>query len=273
MLRRLSVFAGGCALEAAEAVCARYICQLRVVSSISCRDWRTNRSSWHRSKRTEHAITCWIRSGNMQPKNCRKPEKQERFRSQHFAYYLRLAEQAEPELRDASQIAWLVRLDTEHDNFRGALGWQLGYADSGEEASHYALRLAGALGSFWRIRSHFSEGRLWLERALASQSGRDHTSERALALFCAGRLAWIQDDLATAWRYLEQSRIFGMRLPPKASQDWHTPYGFWECCPTRWTMLMRPARTMSRVWRCSARSTPPWVLPMCSWVWACWPSV
>ncbi len=135
-----------------------------------------------------------------------RPMKKQGIRDQHFAYYLRLAEQAEPELRRANQIAWLARLETEHDNFREALGWQLGSADPGEEASLQALRLAGALGSFWRIRSHLSEGRIWLERALTLYPGGGHTSARAHALFCAGRLAWLQDDSATARRYLEQSQ-------------------------------------------------------------------
>ena len=66
-------------------------------------------------------------------------------RGRHQAYYLGLGEQAEPGLRGADQLAWLARLETEHDNLRAALKSALhGPADDNTwlEAGQ---RLAGSL--------------------------------------------------------------------------------------------------------------------------------
>ena len=70
----------------------------------------------------------------------------------HAEYFLALAEEAEPELSGAEQLAYLERLESEHDNFRAALTWSL------EKEPETALRLAGALGRFWEKRSYFAEG-------------------------------------------------------------------------------------------------------------------
>ena len=205
VLRRLSVFAGGCALEAAEAVCAdTRVSSGSILDLLSRLVDKSLVVTQAQVDGTRYHLLDTIRQ--YAGERLREADEEESTRDQHFAYYLRLAEQAEPELRRANQIAWLARLETEHDNFREALGWQLGSADPGEEASLQALRLAGALGSFWRIRSHLSEGRIWLERALTLYPSGVHTSARARTLFCAGRLAWLQDDSATARRYLEQSQ-------------------------------------------------------------------
>ena len=81
---------------------------------------------------------------------------------QHAAFFLALAEAAEPYLRGPDQFAWLDRLEQEHPNFREAMGW---YRAHGEVAR--ALRLAGALGRFWEARGHIAEGRGVLDALLA----------------------------------------------------------------------------------------------------------
>ncbi len=94
-------------------------------------------------------------------------------------------------------MAWLDRLEAEHDNLRTALAWSL---ERG--ASEGALRLAGALYYFWELRGYWSEGQKWLEEALAlaereqSEGGatgayaadRAALSRRAKALYATGRM-------------------------------------------------------------------------------------
>ena len=106
----------------------------------------------------------------------------------HVRHYLALAEEAEPELRGARHGAWLGRLEIEHDNLRAALRWTLE-----REEAELALRLGGALGEFWYLSGQVSEGRQWLEQALAQ---RDGTSEfaQAKALTWAGSMRWITRD-------------------------------------------------------------------------------
>jgi len=95
----------------------------------------------------------------------------------HAAYYLALAEQAEPELSGPQQILWFERLEREHGNLRAALIWFLEQG-SERQSSELALRFSGALQRFWAIRGYVSEGRQWLKRALDERCGGDQLRSR-----------------------------------------------------------------------------------------------
>jgi predicted ATPase len=101
----------------------------------------------------------------------------------HAAYFLTLAEEAYPELRGPHQLEWLERLEAEHDNMRAALSWALE-----RKEVEVALRMGGALCFFWSVRGYESEGRRWLEEALAIE-GRGSPEVRAMALAGVGWLA------------------------------------------------------------------------------------
>jgi hypothetical protein len=106
----------------------------------------------------------------------------------HAAFFLALAEEADPELREGvRQWAWLERLEAEHDNLRAALSWSL------NDEPEQALRLAAALARFWEIRAYFSEGSGWLEAGLR-RSGRADAAIRARASTEAGTFAWCRGD-------------------------------------------------------------------------------
>ncbi|HEX9134858.1 MAG TPA: tetratricopeptide repeat protein, partial [Ktedonobacteraceae bacterium] len=111
----------------------------------------------------------------------------------HAAYYLRLSEEAEPELGRAHQAIWLDRLEAEHDNLRAALLWSMEH-----EKAETGLRLAGALRWFWMRHSYLSEGRQWYTSTLRLAEGIKPTHLRAKALAGASGLAWIQGDYSAA---------------------------------------------------------------------------
>ena len=119
----------------------------------------------------------------------------------HAAYYLALAEEAEAQLGGPQLVAWLDRLEREHDNLWAALHWFLeqGKASggiSGTDEGHnieMALRMSAALERFWVVRGHRSEGRRFLEQALARNQGVA-MPVRAKALITAARLAFSQSD-------------------------------------------------------------------------------
>src|SRR5579864_2718762 len=82
-------------------------------------------------------------------------------KARHASYYLHLAERAEPRLVGPEQQGWLDRLEAEHDNLRAALRTLLD-----EEQPVPALRLAAALGPFWRFRGYARAGSPRLEGTL-----------------------------------------------------------------------------------------------------------
>jgi predicted ATPase/DNA-binding CsgD family transcriptional regulator len=126
-------------------------------------------------------------------------------------YYLRLAEQAEPESRSIRQDALLNRLEREHGNFRIALDWcaAQGYAEA-------ALRMAVGLLWFWGIHGHVGEGRQRIQTLLARFPLRETTRKRSLlharAMDAAGKLAALQGDLEAADRLHRQNLILAEGL-------------------------------------------------------------
>jgi predicted ATPase len=120
----------------------------------------------------------------------------------HAAYYLSVAEEAEPALVGPEPGRWLARLEREHDNLRAALRWA---EDSGEIV--VALRLAGALARFWYLRGHLSEGRGWLEGLLARARSGDGVPLVSRAKACSGAatLAFAQGDYQRAVAHDEES--------------------------------------------------------------------
>lgn len=93
----------------------------------------------------------------------------------HARWCVELAERAEPNLRKHGQAEWLDRLEAEHDNFRAALDWSLK-----NHKAETAMRLAGALSEFWKMRGFTREGLQWLESALQeSEAGQVEKKTRA----------------------------------------------------------------------------------------------
>ena len=127
----------------------------------------------------------------------------------HGRFYLRFAEAIEPEVNTASRATVVARIDREHDNLREAMEWGLRH-DPG-----LALRLGASLRWFWFHRGYWTEGRGWLDEALAaSERLQDpvHAMPRAKALLGAGVLAWTQGDRAHARRRLEDSVVLARAL-------------------------------------------------------------
>ncbi len=130
----------------------------------------------------------------------------ERVRDSHLAYFLALAEEANPHLYDSEQKEWLRRLEREHDNLRAGLHWAIESQDA-----ERALRLANALWRFWYVHGHFIEGLHWFERALAL-STELQTAERAKGLNSIGVFAYLLGERALARAYYEASLELSRRL-------------------------------------------------------------
>jgi non-specific serine/threonine protein kinase len=92
----------------------------------------------------------------------------------------------------------LFALETELPNLRAALRWLLAH---GEATA--ALHLAGELAESWFRHTHLAEGRAWLEQALAAEAGPP-TAARANALVGLAMLNWFRDGFARSDELLRE---------------------------------------------------------------------
>jgi predicted ATPase/transcriptional regulator with XRE-family HTH domain len=163
LFARLGVFVGGSTLEAAEVVCnVDDNLLLKVADGVaSLLDKSLLRQVEAGNSEQRFTMLETIREYALERLAANGEE--ETIRQQHAAYFLALAQAAEPMLSSARRPMWLEQLETEHDNFRAVLSWSRARSDD----SRYELRLTAALWWFWYFRGHASEGHRWLEDALA----------------------------------------------------------------------------------------------------------
>ena len=210
VLRRLSVFVGGCTLEAAELVCigdsveASDILDLLtqlVDKSLVLAETRHGEARY----RLLETIREYGRD------KLAETEEAEEVRRRHRDWYLALAEQAEPKLRGSEQVVWFTRLETELDNLRAALEWSLTDARDAEAG----MRLSAALAWFWRAHDYVAEGSRWLERALSHDSDVP-ASARANAVRTLGFMLVFQGQFERAVAWAETGLDLSRQLDDKA---------------------------------------------------------
>jgi predicted ATPase/DNA-binding CsgD family transcriptional regulator/transcriptional regulator with XRE-family HTH domain len=204
LFRRLAVFAGGFRLEAAEHVSAPGVTSATVDLLTSLVD---------KSLVVVHhgELTAWYRL--LEPVRQYAEQlllacgENELVRQRHAQYYVDLAECAASELAGPAQTVWLVWLDHELDNLRGALHWANACQDE-----NTLLRLGVALVPFWEVRGYVGEGRGWLEGVLERSDQRTESRLRVPAVLGIARLALFQPDLVTAVARFAQSRTLATEL-------------------------------------------------------------
>jgi predicted ATPase/class 3 adenylate cyclase len=212
ILQRLSVFAGGWTLEAAEAVCG-----FPPVRGEEVLDWLTHlvNKSLVVTERKQGAETRYhfletirqfakdrlLESGEVAAVS-----------EKHLAYYRSLAIAGEPELYGRGQLAWMQRLETELVNFRTALGWA--QESDAEETRLAGLQLILALG--WASQyGNVSEGYNGLIKALSISAGMQ-TTLRAKMLAVTGWLAVLLQINDKAEQYANESMALFQHLGDRA---------------------------------------------------------
>lgn len=231
LLARLSVFRGGCSLEAIENICGEGL-------SIDVLDGLVSLVDKHLVQQKEmpggeprfvmlemiHAYAC---------ERLKISDEDVTTRRRHAEYFVELAERAEPELRIAGYDYWSGQLELEQENIRAVLSWSL---SSGDVA--LGIRLAGALCLFWYGDGYHVEGHRWTQQLL-KRLDEVYLVYHPKFLLSAGHLAFLY-DLNTGKplfrRALEISRDLGDRLQMA-----------WALALLGYTMLRERSAAMSLV--------------------------
>jgi predicted ATPase/class 3 adenylate cyclase len=195
LFRRLPVFAGGCTLEAAEATCGGW----EVLDGVeSLLDKSLLREVQPATGEPRLLMLETIREYGLEQLEASGEGAEVRRR--HAEYFIELAEAAEPKLHGPEQVAWLDRLEAEHDNLSAVQAWAYAQPDGAETG----LRLAVALLWFWLVRGYYAEGRRALETGLARASRIDPVVH-ARALRAVGHLTQYQRDFARSEQALQEA--------------------------------------------------------------------
>ena len=205
LFRRLAVFGGGWTLDAVETVCSidreKDGTPFPVFDSVAS---LLDKSLLLRSEQGEEdeeprfqmlKIVCEYAQEILQESG-----EVEDTRCAFALYYLHMAQEAEPHLRDGQQFRWLARLEREQENLRAALTWLIE-----REETALALHFCAALWWFWRLRGYWTEARRWLEAALGEANTMAATPAYVRALCAAGDLASCQDDYTASNSFLEKA--------------------------------------------------------------------
>jgi non-specific serine/threonine protein kinase len=198
LLCGLSVFSGGCGLDAAEAICVvdESTDVLEVLTSLADKNLifteeRDGATRYGLLETLRQYARARLRDNGEEPEWGRR----------HLAHFIALAKRVEPLLRQPDQKAWLEVLEVEHGNLLAALAW----ASSAGTDAESGLWLAASLLRFWHTRGYAGLGRSWYAKLLANVPVGQAPAARAKALRGAGALAEQQGDFHVAKALLDES--------------------------------------------------------------------
>jgi predicted ATPase/AraC-like DNA-binding protein len=196
LFRRLSVFTGGFDLNSAEEVCANeFLSKERILDVLPhLIDICMIQTTYSAKGQMRYKIMETLR--HYGKRLLLETREADETREKHLEYFTWMAEEAFQE-RLKSQQTWIDRLDQEHDNLISALNW------SDKNSPDMFVRLAGALGWFWRFHSHMVMGRDFLERALAKNTIQ--TESYARVLYGLGLMLSLTEDVPKAIDLLNES--------------------------------------------------------------------
>jgi predicted ATPase/class 3 adenylate cyclase len=187
--RRLSVFAGGCTVDAVEAIAEDHPSPGSVLDRLES---LLDKSLLQEVEGTNYELRFrmleTLREFGLEQLGA--SGEQATLQRRHANYFLAIAEQTEARLESAGQVEWINRMEQEHDNLRAALEW----SKTADSTSETCLRLASALGLFWEARGYYTEGRELLSAILLTERALGRTAARASILARAAALAYRQSD-------------------------------------------------------------------------------
>jgi predicted ATPase/DNA-binding winged helix-turn-helix (wHTH) protein len=205
LLQRVSVFAGGWTLDAAQRVCSGDRIDasdvLKLLTSLTDKSLLTVDTH---DEQTRFGMLETVR--HYAEDQLRGSQETEQVQARHLQLFMDTAEGLRSDQNNNRREITVKQLDKEHENLRTALAW----CRADATRSIDGLRLAGKLVFFWMTRGHYLEGRTWIDGFLAASQG--DTEERALASNAAANLAYYQDDYAASEAYDREAMEIWQRL-------------------------------------------------------------
>jgi predicted ATPase len=201
LFRHMAVFAGGCTLDAAEAVGGADLetLQALIERSLVQREGEPGEPPRY---------TMLDSIGHFAAERLAESGEHDDIRARHAAWYRQLAERVDAQVRAGEpEERWIALLTPELDNLRAAFsyGVETGNAD-------LVRTIAASLPMFWVMRGQVGEGRGWIEQALAVDPTEDVTRRRLYSGL--GVLAYLQGDYAAATAAGDQAAALAIQLGP-----------------------------------------------------------
>jgi predicted ATPase len=216
LFARLSAFAGGWTLDAAEVVCnpgtELAIDTLDGLSSLVDKSLVRRVATDGSDGGEEPRFTMLQVIREFAADKLDAEADAEDVRQRHARWVLALAETAQPELRRANLRRWQHRLRREEENLRSALRFAV---ERGE--AELGLRTAAAVWDFWHYWAEVREGIAWLERLLELPTAAEPTDARARGLDALASLVYWQGRPERAWDLYEEAVAIRRRLGDERS--------------------------------------------------------
>ncbi|MGW5113790.1 protein kinase domain-containing protein [Nocardia sp. NPDC004123] len=210
---RLSIFAGGFELDAAEQVCGADLAPedpVDVLSSLMDKSIVIREES---NGVVRFRMLETVRDYGRE--KLHEAGEEQQLRRRHRDWYQQLALAAEAEWISDRQAYWTARLEREQPNLRDALEYSL--AEDTEQAAEAGLQTAAALFVFWTFRGLYSEGRRWINRLL-HHPARQSVPDRVRALHAGCIMAAVQGDVPAAAALAEEGRVLAEQVPTPMNQ-------------------------------------------------------
>ncbi|NUP34721.1 MAG: AfsR/SARP family transcriptional regulator [Streptomycetaceae bacterium] len=208
VLRRLSVFAGGATLDAAEEVLPDgdvvhrddVLDLLTGLVDKSLVDVFGTGEPRYRMLETIAAFAAEHRE---------RAGETEATGARHLVWCKAMLDTVEPELRGRGQLAGLAAVGAEHDNIAAALRYAVDHTDTAS-----ALAIVARLGWYWQIRGYHREARTWMAEALALPYD-EVTTDRANAEWFYGMTLAVSGREPESLRWLMRSRWHVRHFDPE----------------------------------------------------------
>jgi len=221
---RLSVFVGGFTLKAAEEVAIGG--EVKKSQVIDLLGQLINKSLVSMDAHSEHTAT-ETRYGMLETireyayQKLEESGEADKIRDRHLGFFMRMAEEAQPEIFLSSQIAWLDQLEIELDNLRAAMEWSM--TNEEVERQEAGLRLAAALAWFWE-RGYRREAIEQLKTMLPKVDTIELSPVHTMMFSAIGFLYWSAGEFDQARSYLEKAVSTGRKLGKSFNLAWALNY-------------------------------------------------